>query len=86
MAASGVGVSPCRVTNRLPMMPPEALSAAAWKVHEVTHEAVAKFSVEGTVRGADIFQKLLHTVDMILICMRYKNSINLRNPLIFQIR
>ena len=37
-----------------------------WKVHEVTHEAVAKFSVEGTVRGADIFQKLLLLVESFL--------------------
>ena len=36
------------------------------KVHEVTHEAVAKFSVEGTVRGADIFQKLLLLVESFL--------------------
>ena len=31
-------------------------------------------------------QYFLYTTDMILICMRYKNSINLRNPLILQIR
>ena len=33
-------------------------SAAAWEVHEVAHEAVTKFSVEGTVSGADVLEKL----------------------------